>query len=615
VWSNDKQAKAPELAHAGLLVKRRRSSRMLSRSAATAVLLALLQSTSSDCLAQARQPAASPTSPVEKASEEGLRRQEERQRALQQQLETRSDALAPMETPPLSTILPAETPCFTIQEISLIGPDSGGFHWLQEALSPFTGQCIGVHGLRQIAAMLDTKLIEAGFATTRVSLPEQNLKDGKIRVRIHVGRIAGIRMDEKGQDSHEKTDPSGNAWGTWWNAFPVGPGDVLNIRDLEQGVEQMQRLPSQSVRTRIEPGAEPDTSVVVIERRAGSFRDRLRGGLTLDNSGGKSLGRAQLSGYVSLDNVLGLNDILSLSANTNVESPDAERRSQGLAAAYSIPFGYTTLTLSKSRSRFAQIVQGTTVRFLSSGESSSDEVRVHHTALRTSSAKFGAYASLSSRRASSFLDDVELIVQRRRTTNIETGVTYRQLIGNASVDAEIGYRRGMPWRDAQDDFPVDLANGLTLRPRIWTVAASHTQPFTLGSHSFYYSAALRAQHTRNTTLSVDQIAIGGRYSVRGFDGDGVLLAENGFYLRNDLFMPIKLADGVDSQLYFGVDIGRIWGPSDINLVGNKLAGAVIGLRAKWQALQLDFALATPLYKPAGFQTSHVNPYVSLTYAF
>lgn len=555
------------------------------------------------------------TSPIDRAAVEGLRRQEERQRELLQQQEISSDVLTSRERLVSVRELPVETPCFVIHEIELTGKDVGRFVWLQEATLPFIGRCVGVEGLRRIAEALDAKLIETGFATTRVSLPEQNLKAGTISIRVHVGRVADIRMASKNQHADQKRETPDNAWGTWWNAFPLGAGDILNIRDLEQGVEQMQRLPSQSVSTKIEPGTEPDTSVVVIERRAGPLLERLRGGVTLDNSGSKSLGRAQLSSYITLDNPLGLNDILNLSANTNAANPGADHRSQSLAASYSIPVGYTTATLSKSHSRFAQVVQGTTARFLSSGRSSGDEFRLHHTALRTSSAKFGLYGALSSRRAKSYLDDVELIVQRRRTTNIETGVTYRQLLGNASLDFEVGYRRGMPWRHAQDDFPVDVANGLTLRPKIWTASASYGRPFKLGAQSLYYNASLRSQHTGNTTLSVDQIAIGGRYSVRGFDGDAVLLAENGFYLRNDFLMPLKLVDGVDSQAYLGVDIGRVWGPSDINLLGNKLAGTAIGLRARWKTLQVDVALATPLYKPAGFQTRHVNPYVALTYAF
>lgn len=551
----------------------------------------------------------SPLSPVQ-ATEEALRREEDRARELQQQMRPRSDVLQSRPAPAVSTALPIESPCFVVDEIKLTGPDATRFSWLSATTKPYLDHCVGVAGLRQIAAALDAKLIELGYVTTRVSLPQQNLKDGVLTFRLHAGRVADVKMTKA--DADKSAD---DAWGTWWNAFPAGRGDILNVRDLEQGVEQMKRLPSQVLATELEPGAEPDTSIVRIMRQSGSFSDRLRGGVTLDDSGSKTLGATQLSSFVSLDNPLALNDILSLSATTNAEDVAADHRSQSLAFNYGVPFGYSTFTLSKSHSRFAQVVQGTTVQFLSSGKSESAEFRWHHLLLRTSAAKAGVYAAVSTRRATSFLDDVELIVQRRRTTNLETGVTYKHLVGDASVDFEAGYRRGMPWREAQEDLPTAADGGLTLRPRIWVVSAGYNLPFQIAGAPVQYTANLRGQHTRNLTLSVDQIAIGNRFSVRGFDGDAVLLAESGYFLRNELSTPVKVFDSVDTVTFFGLDLGRVWGPSEINLVGTRLAGAAGGMRGKWKSLQFDLSIATPLYKPAGFQTARWNQYLSVTYSF
>jgi hemolysin activation/secretion protein len=553
---------------------------------------------------------------IERGAAEGLRRQEERTREQQLQLQPKSDVLSPSVSTKVSTDLPVESPCFVIREIALTGKGIGRFGWLQDAGLPFMNRCIGVEGLRRIASALDGKLIELGYATTRVSLPQQNLHNGTLELVLHVGRISEVRMVKAG-DAKQAADDN---WGTWRNAFPgipsLGPGDILNIRDLEQGVEQMKRLPSQAVATRIEPGAEPDTSVVYIERQSGSLGDRIRGGVTVDNSGSRTLGRSQLSAYLALDNPLGLNDILNLSGNSNLDQPDPNHRSQSASFNYSIPWGYNTFTISDSHNRFAQVVQGTTVNFLSSGTSDTAEFKWHRTFIRTASAKFGLYAGVATRHADSFLDDVELIVQRRRTTRLEAGVTYKRLIGQGDLDIDLGYQRGMPWFSAQDDFPqADGAVNLTNRPQIWTLNASYNQPFALGKQAFQYTGSIHAQATNDALLSVDQISIGNRYSVRGFDGDSVLLAESGFYFRNDLSMPANLVPGVDTQIYLGVDAGRVWGPSEAQLIGSKLAGAAIGMRGRWKSLQMDASLGTPLYKPEGFKTQRWSPSVSLTYAF
>lgn len=571
---------------------------------ATAISLMLASGVSQ---AAPEEPAAS----VSQTAEEGLRRQEEREWVQQQQLRPKADVLTPEARPHLSTTLPDETPCFVINDIILTHQGSRALSWLTDTAQPFLHSCTGIEGLRKIAATLNAKLIELGYATSRVSLPEQNLKEGRLVLRLHVGRVAAVKMVTPAAGEGEADE----AWGTWRNAFPVRKGDILNIRDLEQGLEQMKRLPSQSVTTRLEPGPRADTSVITLVRQTGGLSNRLHGGITLDNSGSGTLGRTRLFGYAAFDNPLGLNDVLNLNASSNAEQPDPDHRSQSLGGSYSIPFGYNTITLTRSHSRFAQMVQGTTARFLSSGKSENAEARVHHTAFRTASAKFGIYAAVSTRRANSYLDDVELIVQRRRTTYVETGITSRKLIGNASVDVDLGYRRGVSWRDAQDDLPSAAEGGLTLRPRIWALTAAYNQPFTLIGRPFQYTTTLRGQRTGDTTLVTDQIAIGHRWSVRGFDGDSVLLAESGFFHRNDLSTPVSLISGVNTAVYLGIDHGRVWGASDVFLIGNRLAGAALGMRGTWKAAQFDAALGAPLYKPEGFKTGNWNPYLSVAYVF
>ena len=447
---------------------------------------------------------------------EGLRRQEERAQELQRQKQARTDALRPEASTLLSTRLPVEQPCFVIEGVELVGADAQRFPWLSDAALPFLRQCAGVAGLRQIAGALDAKLIELGYVTSRVALPRQNLKDGVLTIQLHVGRIARIGMFAA--DDAKTVD---GAWGTWRNAMPIAEGDILNVRDIEQGLEQMKRLPRQSVAIELAPGDDADTSNVRILRQSATLAQRMRGCLTLDNSGSEALGRSQLSGCLSLDNPLGLNDILALTASSNAEHPDAAHRGQSLSLDYSVPWGYNTFSLSAASNRYAQRVQGTTAQFLSSGRSEGLGLKWHRTMLRTSTFRAGLYAAVTTRRASSYLDDVELVVQRRRTTSLETGVTYKGLLGDAALELELGYRQGVPWLHAEDNWPEAASGGLTLRPNITVLSASFSLPFKLKDRSLLYAATLRVQATPDRTLSTDQIAIGNRYSVRGFDGDSV----------------------------------------------------------------------------------------------
>ncbi|MEO6146573.1 MAG: ShlB/FhaC/HecB family hemolysin secretion/activation protein [Sulfuriferula sp.] len=555
--------------------------------------------------------AAAATPSAASLSEEGLRRQEESNRELQQRLQPKSDVLQPEAPTVISDVLPIESPCFPVHEIDLAGKDAQHFYWLVDATRPFLNQCVGVAGLRRIVEILDTHLIAAGYATTRVSLLPQNLKNGKLEIQLNVGRIQAVKMVQAGSAD----DAPDQNWGTWRNAMPVNSGDILNIRDLEQGIEQMKRLPSQWVTTRIKPGTQPDTSVILIQRRAVNWQDRLRGGFVLDNSGNQAMRRAQFSGYMALDNALGLNDILSLSLSSNAQQIETNHRNQSITLNYSIPWGYSTFSLSASHNRFAQQVQGTTTQFLSSGSSDSAELRWDYTAWRSASAKAGWYVGLTNRSAHSYLDDVELIVQRSHTTNLEAGVTYRQLFGHASLDLSLGYRRGVPWMGAQDDFATAAAGGLTMRPRLWILNAAYNQPLHIGGRAVQYVLSLHAQQTHDTTLSIDQIAIGNRYTVRGFNGDNVLLAESGYYVRNELATPMTTVAGWNTAAFVDLDFGRVWGPSAAYLIGDKLAGTALGMRAQQHGWQFEVAVAAPVYAPKGFQAAPIAPYISLAYGF
>ena len=97
-------------------------------------------------------------------------------------------------------------------------------------------------------------------------------------------------------------------WSTganWQGAFPSRPGDLLNLRDLEQGLEQMKRVPSQEVEMEIVPGAFTGESDVVIHTKRGK---RWRVVATVVDSGARGTGKLQAGLSVALDDALGLND-------------------------------------------------------------------------------------------------------------------------------------------------------------------------------------------------------------------------------------------------------------------------------------------------------------------
>ncbi|MFX6258498.1 ShlB/FhaC/HecB family hemolysin secretion/activation protein, partial [Acinetobacter baumannii] len=82
----------------------------------------------------------------------------------------------------------------------------------------------------------------------------------------------------------------------------------------------------------------------------------------------------------------------------------------------------------------------------------------------------------------------------------ELGLTHKQFIGNATLDASVAYRRGTgafhalrsPEEMAQQWDPTLPLEG-TSRMKLITVDAQFSVPFQLGKQRLRYTAAWRAQ--------------------------------------------------------------------------------------------------------------------------
>ncbi|MDK6203781.1 ShlB/FhaC/HecB family hemolysin secretion/activation protein, partial [Oligella urethralis] len=75
------------------------------------------------------------------------------------------------------------------------------------------------------------------------------------------------------------------------------------------------------------------------------------------------------------------------------------------------------------------------------------------------------------------------------------------------------------------------------------------------------------------------------------------------------------------QLYVGLDVGRVSGPSADLLVGQTLAGGAVGLRGqldmggRWGQWYYDLFVGTPLKKPTAFKTKNTVIGFTVNYSF
>ncbi|SFW83276.1 Hemolysin activation/secretion protein [Pseudomonas sp. NFACC04-2] len=540
--------------------------------------------------------------------EDELLRQQERERGLREQLESRPDVrlqAAPVDEG-IERLPAKETPCFAINDIRLIGEASEKFQWALRAANPkddpAVGRCLGGGGINLTMKRMQNAIIEAGYVTTRVLAEAQDLNSGVLVLTLVPGRIREIRFEEG-------TSARANAW----NAMPANPGDLLNLRDIEQALENFKRVPTAEADIKIAPAraadARPGESDVVI---AWSQRFPARVSLSVDNSGSKSTGKYQGNISLSLDNLLSLNDLFYASVNHDLGGGESGHRgSDGSTLHYSLPFGYWQLGFTSSEYNYEQSVAGANQSYQYRGESRNNEVRLSRLLYRDAVRKTTAWGSLWTRSSENFIDDTEVGNQKRRMAGWQLGLDHREFIGASILDLGVAYRRGTGAHDALRAPEEDFDAG-TSRSQIITADAQLQVPFQVGDQRLRYIGGWRAQWNRTPLVPQDRFSIGGRYSVRGFDGENILSADRGWTLRNEIGLSLGQTG---QELYTGIDYGEVSGQSSEFLIGQRLAGAVVGIRGGYKGLSYDWSVGTPLKKPDGFETANVTSAFTVIWSF
>jgi hemolysin activation/secretion protein len=385
------------------------------------------------------------------------------------------------------------------------------------------------------------------------------------------------------------------------------PGDLLNLRDIEQAVEQFKRLSSQDVSIDIAPTDEPGASDLVIS----VARTRPWSAVaSLDDSGAPATGRRQSGLNGTFDNVLGINDVLNLGVSRSVPRL-ATAGTRGWNGYYSVPWGKWTTSASLSDYRYQQQVDGFQQSFMSSGKSRTADLTLQRLVHRDSRGKTAMELRLGKRWAHSFIEDVEIASQRRNVTHGEVALVQRQYLGAAQMDLRLAHRRGLTWLGAQGDAKGHRRDEPSFTYAVNSFDASLALPFRIGALPLQWSSEYRLQRSSRPLYGSEFITLGGRYTIRGFNGEQTLAGDRGWYWRNTLSLPWG---SLPMASYVGLDTGHIGGPGAYGLTRKSLRGSVVGVRGSVRRLNVDAFLGRPIAGAGDLQARAVTSGFQVSYA-
>jgi hemolysin activation/secretion protein len=476
--------------------------------------------------------------------------------------------------------------CFEIRAIRLQGARLLPAAEQRELLQPFVNRCLGTGQLNELLKTITQRYIDRGYVTSRAYLPQQDLADGELDVLVVEGHLEGL--DSSAIASERELAMS----------FPGQAGEPLNLRELEQLVDQLNRLPSRPAQLELLPGKEVGGSRVQLK---GEPSKPWRATLSRHNDGDVSTGEQQWGLGLDWDSPLGLADQLSIRGGVDAVS-DEFRHSDNQSLYYSLPYGWWTFSYSYNQSYYRNQTEGSGFVFETDGESRTHALRAERLLHRDALSKTSINAGLSHLRTRNYIDDALIDVSSQRLSEAQLGFNHGRRIGNAFINADLGWQHGIGALDAQNEGDPRPGEPVA-RYNKYSLTLSYLQPFQMWGESFSFDSLANGQWSEDVLYSPQRISIGGLASVRGFKEQS-LAGDSGGYWRNQLrwSRPVTWAPLQPYLREYGIafayDLGVIHGDRYNPELKGRLSGNAFEFSARGQHLAASLTLARSLERPA-----------------
>ncbi|ALR74821.1 ShlB/FhaC/HecB family hemolysin secretion/activation protein [[Enterobacter] lignolyticus] len=535
---------------------------------------------------------AAPLSPADRDSI-----QQQQQQLLEQNQRQRDELERSTLLPRLPSARPAEPakgPCFTVSRIELDGATRMSPREQQRVTAPWRNQCLDIARLNDLTNQISDWYISRGYITSRAFLTEQDLSGGTLHIAVLEGKLQKIHLE-------------GVPARTLKMVFPGLEGKILNLRDIEQGMEQINRIRKTPVEIEIQPGDGQGWSIVNLTAKP---EFPLSASLSFDNSGQKVTGVGQISGSLVANNLLGLADQWFVSGGRSSDFSTA-KDAQNFAAGVSVPWGYSLFDYSYSWNNYLATIDNNGWLWRSGGDTQTQRVNFSHVLFRNGDIKTGMSLGVNQRINRNYLNDVRLESSSRTLTSLLFGLNHTQKMLGGVATFNPTFSRGVPWLGAQNDDgnPGDLPKA---QFRKWSLNASFQRPLT---ETLWWLTSAYGQWSPDRLYGSERVTLGGESSVRGFKEQSIS-GDNGGYWRNELNWALFTLP-VIGQISSVAALDGGWLQSDPldSRSSGTLWGAAVGVSTANRWVSTQFTVGTPLAYPDWLGPDHVSVYYRIAVAF
>ncbi|MBA5706622.1 ShlB/FhaC/HecB family hemolysin secretion/activation protein [Pseudomonas fulva] len=493
--------------------------------------------------------------------------QHQQQQRRLERWQDKADTASPAQT---SVDAPAQARCWQVAGVEVAGNRHLDDAALATTVRLNVMPCMGVAQINTLLKAITEQYVQAGYPTSRPYLRQLPQDGHPLQIVLVEGFVESIEL----AGPELPLSLSG--------AFPGLLGHPLYLPDVEQGLDQLNRLRAFDMGVDLLPGQmQGGTRVVVQPRRVDG---RWHFDTRFDNRGSDFTGRHRLTAGIGVDSPLQLNDDLRLSLTHTVL--DGPGRSQGISLYYSIPYGRWTFALSASELRYqAPLPSG---RLSADGRSRYQGLSAERVLWRGQRGMLSASLRLD-RKALVNRNAGAVIVQQSPTlTSLEAGLNLLWL-QHGLWNGYLGVAQGVPMLGA-DRKPLGVQR---LRPDFRKYRASLLY---IGqgpaSQPWRWQSELNGQYSQDALPAVEQMLVSDDSAVRGFRLQTYSGATSAVW-RNTVSSPLPQTWGAPLHVrpYIGLDLG--WTRTAAGSPSQRLAGAAAGLEFSLPGsrLRLDYQRA------------------------
>ncbi len=184
---------------------------------------------------------------------------------------------------------------FLINDVAVTGVTVFEDEEIEAILSEFEGKNLTLEELGGLVDQLNQLYRSQGYLTTQAFIPPQDIQGGNVQIEVLEGRIGTLSV-------------TGNKFYKTWmleRNIPQEPGDVLNIRDLEDALNRINQQENFRLKAVLSPGTqtgETDVRLELAERQPWQIAG------TFDNQGRPFIGFYRYGAEVTSQNFSGIGD-------------------------------------------------------------------------------------------------------------------------------------------------------------------------------------------------------------------------------------------------------------------------------------------------------------------